>query len=259
MVNVWLLMPQSLVGCVAWCSLGAVSLTWFSLVAERHWPQAVPGRWEPGGGEVCSHPDNVDVPGGVCGGRVRLRRDQVPGWRLSARLHSGWQSRTRKVCIRGKCAPGDSLAAVVTSDRLLMPLSSARPRKCAQSFWGCFRFSSSRRPASMVNEMSPVDKLVSLMTKVCILLELFWFDLIVQASIRRQEVLTVGCSLGGGGKGSLQTTVLWKLGIELLEESLCLLFSWATFSRKEILKLHQLFQVHVIFTKFLLSSLTGCC
>lgn len=28
----------------------------------------------------------------------------------------------------------------------------------------------------MVNEMSPVDKLVSLMAKVCILLELFWFD-----------------------------------------------------------------------------------
>lgn len=153
-----------------------MSLTWFSLVAERHWPQAVSGRWKPGGGEVCSHPYNVDVPGGVCGGRIRLRRDQVPGWRLSARLHSGWQSRTRKVCIRGKCAPGDSLSAVVTSDRLHVPLSSARPRRCAQSFWGCFRFNCSGRLASMVNEMSPVDKLVSLMTKVCILLELFWFD-----------------------------------------------------------------------------------
>lgn len=100
--------------CVTWFHFHETNCSPFVL-EERHWPEAVPGRREPGGGEVCSHARHVDVPRGVCGGRIRLRGGQIPGRRPGARLHAGGQSGTRKVCARGKCAQGLETPGLVLS------------------------------------------------------------------------------------------------------------------------------------------------
>ena len=105
------------------------------MLEERHWPEAIPRWWKSGGSEVCSHPRHVNISCSVRGGRIWLRRGQVPRWRLSACLHPCWQSGTRKVCIRGKCAQGDFTAAVAISDRLDAALSSVQSPKPVQSQW----------------------------------------------------------------------------------------------------------------------------
>lgn len=75
----------------------------FFFFKECNWSETIPWWWKCSGSEVCSNTCHVYISGGICCGWIWLCRNKVKRWCVCPCLHPCWQSRARKICVRGNC------------------------------------------------------------------------------------------------------------------------------------------------------------